>query len=379
MNFPLASATPSALGFAPEPLDRLATMIEGHIRAGRYPGAQIAVARRGKLALFRTFGDASLEPSRLPAADDTLWLLYSNTKVITACAVWLLVERGALRFTDTVAEHVPGFEANGKGGITLIQLLTHQGGFPNADVPKEAWEDHELLRRVVSNFTLEFTPGTRVHYHGRAAHWTAAVLVEALTKQDYRTFIRDNIVEPLGLAGELFVGLPEVEGKRAADIHEPSADGTRSVRRAEENNAAFRKAGTPAGGGYATARAMAAFYQMLGAGGTLNGVRLLSARMVQYVTRNFTGDMVDAYMGMPMHRGLGPHSRGTTPTIRGLGSLASPRTFGHGGVGSSYCWADPDSGVSFAYLTNGRLADPWHSQRMDVVSNCVHSAINLEA
>ena len=378
MNFPLASSTPSALGFAPEPLDRLATMIEGHIRAGRYPGAQIAVARRGKLALFKTFGDASLEPSRLPAADDTLWLLYSNTKVITACAVWLLVERGALRFTDTVAEHVPGFEANGKGGITLIQLLTHQGGFPNADVPREAWEDHELLRRVVSNFTLEFTPGTRMHYHGRAAHWTAAVLVEALTKQDYRTFIRDNIVEPLGLAGELFVGMPEVEGKRAADIHEPSADGTRLVKRAEENNATFRRAGTPGGGGYATARAMAAFYQMLGAGGTLNGVRLLSPRMVQYVTRNHTGDMVDAYMGMPMHRGLGPHSRGTTPTIRGLGSLASPRAFGHGGVGSSYCWADPDSGVSFAYLTNGRLADPWHGNRMDVVSNCVHSAINLE-
>jgi CubicO group peptidase (beta-lactamase class C family) len=49
----------------------------------------------------------------------------------------------------------------------------------------------------------------------------------------------------------------------------------------------------------------------------------------------------------------------------------------HGGVGSSYCWADPESGVSFAYLTNGRLPDPWRSQRMDVVSNCVHSAIDL--
>jgi CubicO group peptidase (beta-lactamase class C family) len=379
MNFPLASSTSAALGFAPEPLERLAKIIEGHIRDGRYPGAQIALARRGKLALVRTFGDATLDPTRQPAADDTLWLLYSNTKVITACAVWLLVERGMLRFTDTIAEHVPGFEANGKGAISVIQLLTHQGGFPNADVPKEAWEDHELLRRVVCNFTLEFTPGTRVHYHGRAAHWTAAVLIEALTRQDYRTFIRDNVGGPLGLAGELFVGLPEVEGKRAADMHEPSADGARLVKRAEENNAAFRKAGTPGGGGYATARAMAAFYQMLAAGGTLNGVRLLSPRLVQYVTRNFTGDMVDHYMGMPMHRGLGPHSRGATPTIRGLGSLASPRTFGHGGVGSSYCWADPDSGVSFAYLTNGRLADPWHGQRMDVVSNCVHSAINLEA
>ena len=73
---------------------------------------------------------------------------------------------------------------------------------------------------------------------------------------------------------------------------------------------------------------------------------------------------------------IGPHVRGLTDTIRGLGSLASPRTFGHGGVGSSYCWADPDSGVSFAYLTNGRVPDPWHSARLDLISNAVHMAID---
>src|SRR5262249_48768114 len=155
----------------------------------------------------------------------------------------------------------------------------------------------------------------------------------------------------------------------------PSPDGSRQLKRAEENNAEFRRAGTPAGGGYATARAMAAFYQMMLAGGTLNGTRLLSPRTIELVTRNFTGDRVDAYMGMPMHRGLGPHSRGHTEVIRGLGSIASPRTFGHGGVGSSYCWADPDSGVSFAYITNGRVPDPWHSARLDVISNTVHAAI----
>jgi CubicO group peptidase (beta-lactamase class C family) len=377
MTFPLAASTPSDLRLERGRLDQLARAIQAHIADGRYPGAQIAVARWGKLALLRTFGDATIDPTRVPAADDTLWLLYSNTKVITACAVWLLVERGALAFTDTIAQHVPGFEANGKGDITLIQLLTHQGGFPSADVPKEAWEDHDLLRRTVCSFTLEWTPGSRVFYHGRAAHWTAAVLIEALTRQDYRAFIRENVIEPLGLAGELFVGVPDVDAKRAVDMHEPSADGARTVKRADENNAAFRRAGTPGGGGYATARAMAAFYQMMVNGGTLNGVRLLSPRLVQYVTGNFTGDVVDGYMGMPMHRGLGPHSRGTTPTIRGLGSLASPRTFGHGGVGSSYCWGDPDSGVSFAYLTNSRVPDPWHSRRLDLISNYVHSSIDL--
>jgi CubicO group peptidase (beta-lactamase class C family) len=76
-----------------------------------------------------------------------------------------------------------------------------------------------------------------------------------------------------------------------------------------------------------------------------------------------------------MHRGLGPHIRGTNEVIRGLGSIAHPSVFGHGGVGSSYCWADPDSGVSFAYITNTKIADPWHSRRLELISNCAHAAI----
>src|SRR4030095_4038602 len=128
-------------------------------------------------------------------------------------------ERGALRFTDPVAMNVPGVEANGKGGITIIQLLTHQGGFPDADVPKAAWEDHDLLARTVCGFTLDWTPGSRVHYHGRAAHWVAAVLIERLTKMDYRAFIRDHVVEPLGLAGAVFVGVAHAGDPGPAGEH----------------------------------------------------------------------------------------------------------------------------------------------------------------
>src|SRR5437588_1295641 len=290
MNFPLATSSIEAIGLDPKPLGRLRELITAHIAEGRYPAAQIAVARHGKLGLVWTLGDARLDPQRVAARDETLWLLFSNTKVITACAVWILVERGALAFTDRVADHVPGFEANGKGDISIIQLLSHQGGFPNAEVPKAAWEDHELLRRSVCGFTLEWTPGSRVHYHGRAAHWTAAALIEALTKTDYRVFIRDQVIEPLGLGRDLYVGLPDREHARAVDMHEPGPDGRGHVKRTDENNAEFRRAGTPGGGGYGTARAMAAFYQMLIHGGTLDGVRLLGPRTVAYVTRNFTGD-----------------------------------------------------------------------------------------
>jgi CubicO group peptidase (beta-lactamase class C family) len=375
MSFPLTAASPAAVGLDTAALERLTEQVRRHVDDGRYPGAQLAVARHGKLALVRTFGDARLDPVRVAATDETLWLLYSNTKVLTACAVWLLADRGALSFTDRVAAHIPGFEANGKGEITIIQLLSHQAGFPNAEVPSEAWDDHELLRKTVCEFSLEWAPGSRVHYHRLAAHWTAAVLIESLTKHDYRRFMREELIAPLGLGEDLFVGVPDAAQARAADIHEPDAGG-RPVKRTDENTARFRRAGSPGGGGYGTARAMAAFYQMLLGGGTLGGHRLLSPRTIAYVLRNYTGDRVDGYMGMPMHRGLGPHLRGTTDTIRGLGSLASPRTFGHGGVGSSYCWGDPDSGVSFAYLTNNRVPDPWHSERMDLISNAMHAAID---
>ena len=375
MSFPLTPASPATVRLDAAALDRLLEQIGRHVADGRYPGAQVAVARHGKLALARSLGEARLDPARVPATDDTVWLLYSNTKVLTACAVWLLADRGALAFTDRVADHVPGFEANGKGEITIIQLLSHQAGFPNAEVAAQAWDDHELLRKIVCEFSLEWPPGSRVHYHRLAAHWTAAVLIESLAKMDYRRFIREEVIVPLGLGDELFVGVPDAVQERAADMHEPGADG-RPLKRADDNTPRFRRAGSPGGGGYGTARAMAAFYQMLLAGGTLDGRRLLSQRTIAYVLRNYTGDRVDGYMGMPMHRGLGPHLRGTTDTIRGLGSLASPRTFGHGGVGSSYCWADPDSGVSFADLTNNRVPDPWHSERMDRISNAVHAAID---
>src|SRR5262249_53852805 len=136
MSSPLPSATLCDVGLAADPLDRLFRIIDEHVATGRYPGAQIAIARQGELAVVKTFGDRVIQPARMPALDDTLWLLYSNTKVLTACAVWLLVERGALRFTDAVAAHVPDFKKHGKGEITVIQLLTHRGGSRTPTCPR---------------------------------------------------------------------------------------------------------------------------------------------------------------------------------------------------------------------------------------------------
>ena len=113
----------------------------------------------------------------------------------------------------------------------------------------------------------------------------------------------------------------------------------RQVKRADENTPEFRRAGAPGGGGYGTARAMAAFYQMMVQGGSLNGVRLLSPRTVQYVTRNVTGDRVDGYMGMPMHRGARARTCAAPPS-RSAAWARSPRR----GPSAMGAWARPIAG-----------------------------------
>ena len=366
--YPLQNGDLRALGFSQPPLDHLDALIRSHIEEGRYPGAQIALARHGKLALFRSYGNAKTEGGTVPATNESLFLLFSQTKVITSAALWTLVEEGKVSFMDRVADHLPEFAARGKGDITLHEVMTHRGGFPSAGVSQATWADHARMRTEVCDFSLEWTPGSRLHYHGQAAHLVQAMVIEAATGQDYRDVIRTRITEPLGLDKDIMVGVPSDQQGRCADTY---------GRDARENTADFRAAGLPSGGGYATARGMVAFYQMLGNGGRLGDVRVFSPRLLSYVARNHTAEMPDQAMTMiPMHRGLGPHVRGESDRIRGLGTIGAPGTFGHGGVGSSYSWVDPSSGVSFTYLTNFVSPDPWHTLRLDRVANLVHAAID---
>ena len=366
----IASASPETLGLDPAKLARACEIVASHIAGDFHPGAQMAVARHGKLALYRSFGSAAVDPSRA-VDENTLFPLFSNTKVITAAAVWTLVEEGRLRFSDRIAEHVPGFEAHGKEGVTLAHLLTHQAGFPAAEVPPECFADREKLRRAVCEFKLEWPPGSNSVYHRTAAHWVVGVLIEAITGNDFRDEIRQRVIEPLGLTQEMFLGLPEAEDHRAAAMYVPR---TEQWTLDPMLSSRFIRAGVPGAGGYATARAMAVFYQTMAQGGVWNGVRIVSPRMIDYVTRDFTGDLVDTYTGYPMHRGLGPFSRGETGHP-GLGAIGHPRTFGHSGVGTSYCWADPTSGLSFAFLSNCRRDNAWNNKRMDTLSTLAHASI----
>ena len=382
MTYPLPTASLSDAPIRSDALARLGDLIHSHIQDKRYPGAQIALAYKGKLLWEQSFGHSRLghghaaDTQGVGANNRSLWLLYSNTKIIVATLLWKLHEQGKLRFTDRVADYLPEFASHGKDAITLFQVITHQGGFPDAEVVHTLWNDHAKVRQAVCDFNLQWAPGERVSYHGLSAHWVLAMVVEAVTGKDFREVIRSEVLEPLGLADDLFVGLPKHQHDRMTFLYEPDAKAANGLRlREESTSVVWQEAGVPGGGAYGTARGMVALYQMMLQGGTLNGVQFLSPRTLAYAIRNYTADRVDAFMGIPMHRGLGPHLRGTSIGIRGLGTLANPETFGHGGVGTSYCWADPQSGFSFAYITNSRVPDPWHSVRLDQVSNLIHAAI----
>lgn len=342
MTFPLEISDLSSLGFDSTQISKLEQMILKHIDEGRYPGAQFALARHGKLAAFRSYGHARTEPAPIPTGPDTLFLLFSNTKVLVSSAVWLLVEDGIISLSDPVAEYMPAFAANGKESVTVQQVMTHQGGFPSSNITRAAWADHALMREQVCAFELEWPAGSRLHYHPRSAHYVLAMLIEAVTGRDYRDVIRERMIEPVE----------------------------------EKNTAGFREAGLPVGGSFGTARAQVAFYQMLIQSGRLNGTRILSPRMVEYLTTDFTGDRIDGNHDREMHRALGPHKRGTGGHACIFGSLASPLTFGHGGIGTNVCWGDPSSGVSFAYLSNEIQPNDWSSSRFDRVSNIIHAAID---
>jgi CubicO group peptidase (beta-lactamase class C family) len=367
MNFPLEESDPSSLGFHAGQLLKLEQMILTHIDEGRYPGAQFALARHGKLAAFRSYGNARTEPDPIPTGPDTLFLLFSNTKVLVSSAVWLLVEDGIISLIDPVAEYMPEFAANGKQDITVQHVMTHQGGFPNSNITRAAWADHALMREQVCAFKSEWPAGSRLHYHPRAAHYVLAMLIEAVTGRDYRDLIRERMIEPLGLGHELYLGVPADQQARCADVAGEPVE--------EKNTAGFREAGLPFGGSYGTARAQVAFYQMLIQSGRLNGTRILSPRMVEYLTTDFTGDRIDGYANREMHRALGPYKRGTGGHASSLGSIASPMTFGHTGIGTNVCWGDPSSGVSFTFLSNEIQFNEWGFSRFDRVSNIIHAAI----
>ena len=374
------ASKPEDVGIDSERLEAVFARAKREVDDGIVPSAQVAVARGGKVAGVRTFGSAVQGGAERPATDGTLYCIFSCTKAIVGVAVWLLFEEGLLRLDERVAEIIPEFATNGKGAVTVEQVLTHTAGFPYAPYHPDGWGDRSRLLEAFSSWRLTWEPGSRFEYHATSAHWALSEVIYRRTGIDYRTFIRERVTGPMGL-DELFVGLPPEHDARVAEVRyvgepvEPPEGWGEVMPEAvlRFNEPRVWRVGVPGAGGIASAAELALFYQpLVNRGETFDGKRVLKPETIEFATTVRTTERHrQPFFDVPVNRALSVVVAGDDGNahIRGFGRTVSPRAFGHLGAGGQIAWGDPETGISVGYCTNGFVDWMTMGRRITAISS----------
>lgn len=324
---------------------------------GLLPSVQIALAYEGELIAEEVFGAATL---------DNRYAIFSATKPFVAAAVWTLISEGKLDPAERVSTYFPEFGENGKAEVTLEQVMLHTSGFPGAPMGPPVWADRGDRVKRMASWKLNFDPGTATFYHATSAHWVLAELIQRATDTDFRDVVEERITKPLGLPRIL--GIPRDQQADIVDVvlvGEPATPdeleavfGMRELPVTEVtpelilglNEPEAREIGVPGGGGSARARDLALFYQAL----LHNQAGIWEPELLRDVTSRVRNRLPDP-AGVPANRSLGLILAGDDgqSNIRGLGRTVSSGAFGHAGAGGQLAWADPATGLSLGYVTNG--------------------------
>lgn len=343
----------------PSRLADLVTRVAREVDEGIVPSCQFAVGLGGEVVEHRAFGEATTS---------TRYVLFSATKGFVAGAMYQLFDEGSASPADAVATHIPEFADNAKAEITIEQLMTHTSGFPRAPMPPDLWSDRDARVRRMAAWRLNWEPGTRFEYHPTSAHWVLAEIMARVDGTDHRDVVRRRINDRLGLT-RFALGLDPETPDRIAPLtvtgEDPDGDeleavfGVRSYDRGEVtpealsefNGPAALASGMPGGGGVSDAADVARYYQAL----VHNPDGVWDATNLADHTRAIRCTLPDPLLGHASNRSLGLIVAGDDgrSALRGMGHTVSPRTFGHNGAGGQIAWADPVSGISFCYLTNG--------------------------
>lgn len=328
-------------------------------------GAAVAVTIEGEPVVDLWAGSADAAGTRAWERD-TIVNLYSTGKGVISLGVHMLVDRGVLELDAPVARYWPEFAQAGKEGITLRHVLSHRSGVVGARrlLPREAKYDWKTMTTALAEAEPWWEPGTRHGYHVWTWGWIVGEIVRRVSGRSVGAFIHEEIADPLGV--DFFIGTPASEHGRIAEIVPPSRnplpepDVTSIIAMAhnnptwsfeEANTAEWREGSVPAGNAHGDARGLARFYGALALGGELDGVRLLSSEAIE-AARTLQSEGMDATIGISNR-----YAAGFQLPSPELDDPRPETAFGHSGVGGSQAFADPGSGLGFAYVMN-RIRGP---------------------
>jgi CubicO group peptidase (beta-lactamase class C family) len=353
-----------------EAIDRL-------VESGAERALQVAVYRHGEPVVDAVAGIADPQTGR-PVTPDTPFYAYSVGKGATATVAHVLVERGLFGYDTRIVELWPEFGAHGKESATVRHVLTHTVGVPGvpADTTPEDLCDWEKMCEAIADSEPWWEPGTRTAYHAYPFGYIVGEIVRRATGKRISQVLWENVAGPLGIADELYFGVPESELGRLARLED--AEGSAEFLAAMPDDSPFFKLGprvvTPTAefgnradvlmadipaGGKMSARAMARMYAALL--GEVDGVRLISPeRLREMSAPAFSG--TDEIMGNPVTWALG-YAIGRI----GTDPQETQTAFGWGGVGGSFAYADTATGVAFALTKNRLTPDFGVAQQIDEI------------
>ncbi len=319
---PLPTRLPADVGLCPDRTQRLMDALKREVDSGRLPGAVALIARRGQIGLLEAVGVQD-PATGAPMRTDSIFRIYSMTKPVVSVAIMMLVERGQLLISDPVSRWLPEYAhpqvATAQGLVpaqqaaTVQDLLRHTAGltyeFLGDSEVQQQYNQHKLASRernneefshTLASIPLMFQPGS-VWAYSRATD-VLGRLIEVVTGQSLGDFLHAEIFEPLGMTDTGFWVLPEEEHRIAEPFaHDP--DGGIPMQVIEPRQVPALESG--GGGLMSTALDYARFLQCLRNKGELNGVRLLSPHMVDYMTSDHLGNIPADGTLLPPGHGFG--------------------------------------------------------------------------
>ena len=295
--------------------------------------------------------------------EDTVVIVFSATKGVTAACVNLLAERGALDLDAPVARYWPEFAAAGKGAIPLRWVLSHKAGLAAVDgeltlAEVLAWDP---VVRAIAAQAPNWEPGTAHGYHARSYGWILGEVVRRVTGRSLGRYFADEIAGPLGL--DFRIGVPARHQARCARVIPPEGGlpsivdllGAESLTARVMNGPSglfayddmwnrpeILAAEMPSSNGVGSARALARLYAALI--GAVDGRRILRADTVEQASA-VQSEGADRVLFLPTRFGQGFMLQPM------LAPACGPHSFGHTGAGGSLGFADPAARIGFGYVT----------------------------